>query len=233
MVGLPYTSCDAATSAITFNKRYTVAVAAFSGINVARSLHLFRHSPVETSTILASLKLPVFVKPNNGGSSIGMSKVNEAGELQAALDKAFKEDDQVLVEEYIKGREFTIGVFKRDGKVVTLPFTEVITENEFFDYQAKYEGKSHEVTPAVCSDEMAHQIRDTAVKVYEVFNCRGIVRMDFIYDASANAPFLLEINTVPGQSAASIVPQQVSANGWKLVDFYTMLVEEALNDKKE
>jgi D-alanine-D-alanine ligase len=232
MVGLPYTSCDAATSAITFNKRYTVAVAAFSGINVARSLHLFRHSPVVTSAILASLKLPVFVKPNNGGSSIGMSKVNEAGELQAALDKAFKEDDQVLVEEYIKGREFTIGVFKSDGKVVTLPFTEVITENEFFDYQAKYEGKSHEVTPAVCSDEMACQIRDTAIKVYEVFNCRGIVRMDFIYEDSANAPFLLEINTVPGQSEASIVPQQVRANGWKLIDFYTMLVEEALKDKK-
>jgi D-alanine-D-alanine ligase len=232
MVGLPYTSCDAATSAITFNKRYTVAVAAFSGINVARSLHLFRHSSVATSAILATLKLPVFVKPNNGGSSIGMSKVNEAGELQAALDKAFKEDDQVLVEEYIKGREFTIGVFRRDGKVMTLPFTEVITENEFFDYQAKYEGKSHEVTPAVCSAEMAHQIRDTAIKVYEVFNCRGIVRMDFIYDASVNAPFLLEINTVPGQSEASIVPQQVRANGWKLIDFYTMLVEEALKEKK-
>jgi D-alanine-D-alanine ligase len=232
MVGLPYTSCDAATSAITFNKRYTVAVAAFSGINVARSLHIFKHSPVAISFILASLKLPVFVKPNNGGSSIGMSKVNEAGELQAALDKAFKEDDQVLVEEFIKGREFTIGVFKSKGKVITLPFTEVITHNEFFDYQAKYEGKSHEVTPAECSDEMAKQIRDTATKVYEVFNCRGIVRMDFIYDETVKAPYLLEINTVPGQSEASIVPQQVAVNGWKLMDFYTMLVEEALKDKK-
>jgi D-alanine-D-alanine ligase len=232
MVGLPYTSCDAATSAITFNKRYTVAIAAFSGIKVARSLHLFRHSPVATSAILASLKLPVFVKPNNGGSSIGMSKVNEAVELQAALDKAFKEDDQVLVEEFIKGREFTIGVFKSEGNVITLPFTEVITHNEFFDYQAKYEGKSHEVTPAECSDEMAKQIRDTAIKVYEVFNCRGIVRMDFIYDDVASAPYLLEINTVPGQSEASIVPQQVRAKGWKLMDFYTMLVEEALKDIK-
>jgi D-alanine-D-alanine ligase len=232
MVGLPYTSCDAATSAITFNKRYTVAIAAFSGIKVARSLHLFRHSPVATSAILASLKLPVFVKPNNGGSSIGMSKVNEAVELQAALDKAFKEDDQVLVEEFIKGREFTIGVFKSEGNVITLPFTEVITQNEFFDYQAKYEGKSHEVTPAECSDEMAKQIRDTAIKVYEVFNCRGIVRMDFIYDDVASAPYLLEINTVPGQSEASIVPQQVRAKGWKLMDFYTMLVEEALKDIK-
>ena len=232
MVGLPYTSCDAATSAITFNKRYTVAVAAFSGINVARSLHLFKHSPVAISYILSSLKLPLFVKPNNGGSSIGMSKVNEASELQTALDKAFKEDDQVLVEEFIKGREFTIGVFKREGKVITLPFTEVITHNEFFDYQAKYEGKSHEVTPAECSDEMAKQIRDTATKVYQVFNCRGIVRMDFIYDDTVNAPYLLEINTVPGQSEASIVPQQVAVNGWKLMDFYTMLVEEALKDKK-
>jgi D-alanine-D-alanine ligase len=231
MVGLPYTSCDAATSAITFNKRYTVAVAAFSGINVARSLHLFRHSPVANSAILASLKLPVFVKPNNGGSSIGMSKVNEEGELQAALEKAFKEDDQVLVEEFIKGREFTIGVFKSEGKVVTLPFTEVITHNEFFDYQAKYEGKSHEVTPAECSEEMAKQIRDTAIKVYEVFNCRGIVRMDFIYDETVKAPYLLEINTVPGQSEASIVPQQVRANGWILKDFYTKLVEEALKNK--
>jgi D-alanine-D-alanine ligase len=116
--------------------------------------------------------------------------------------------------------------------VITLPFTEVITHNEFFDYQAKYEGKSHEVTPAECSDEMAKKIRDTATKVYEVFNCRGIVRMDFIYDDTVNAPYLLEINTVPGQSEASIVPQQVAVNGWKLMDFYTMLVEEALKDKK-
>jgi D-alanine-D-alanine ligase len=232
MVGLPYTSCDAATSAITFNKRYTVAVAAFSGINVARSLHLFRQSPAEPAAILSKLQLPVFVKPNNGGSSIGMSKVNNASELPAALEKAFKEDDQVLVEEFIRGREFTIGVFKKSGKVVTLPFTEVITHNEFFDYQAKYEGKSSEVTPAECSEEMAKQIRETAIKVYEVFNCRGIVRMDFIYQETANAPYLLEINTVPGQSEHSIVPQQVRANGWKLMEFYSWLLDEALNDKQ-
>jgi len=233
MVGLPYTSCDAATSAITFNKRYTVAIAAFSGINVARSLHLFRYRQPEVSEILSKLKLPVFVKPNNGGSSIGMSKVNEASELPAAMEKAFKEDDQVLVEEFIKGREFTIGVFRSDGKVITLPFTEVITENEFFDYQAKYEGKSHEVTPAQCPEEMANKIRQTAIDVYEIFNCRGIVRMDFIFEESKNAPYLLEINTVPGQSEMSIVPQQVRANGWKLMDFYTSLVEEALKKFKD
>jgi D-alanine-D-alanine ligase len=228
MLGIPYTSCDVATSALTFNKRYTVAVAAFSDINVARSLHLFRHTRVPVSEILHKLTLPVFVKPNNGGSSIGMSKVNETDELIPALDKAFKEDDQVLVEEFISGREFTIGVFRSKGKIVTLPFTEIIPENDFFDYEAKYEGKSKEITPAECDESVAVQVRETAKKVYEIFNCRGIVRMDFIYNEKLAKPFLLEINTVPGQSEASIVPQQVMANGWKLMDFYTALIEEAL-----
>jgi D-alanine-D-alanine ligase len=228
LLGIPYTSCDVATSAITFNKRYTVAIAAFSGIQVARSLHLFRDQPLPEAEILSRLKLPFFVKPNNGGSSIGMSRVNQPAELPAALGKAFREDDQVLIEEMITGREFTIGVFKQAGKVITLPFTEIITMNEFFDYQAKYEGKSTEVTPAVCDETIANRVRDTAARVYTIFNCRGIVRMDFIYNEAAGEPFLLEINTVPGQSEASIVPQQVRAMGWNLKDFYTALVQEAL-----
>ena len=145
---IPYTSCNAATSALTFNKRYTVAVAAFSGINVAKSVHLFKDDNILVDDVLTQLKLPVFVKPNNGGSSIGMSKVNVAVDLKAALHKAFKEDEQVLVEEFIQGREFTIGVYKSDGKIKTLPMTEIITTNDFFDYQAKYEGKSEEITPA-------------------------------------------------------------------------------------
>jgi D-alanine-D-alanine ligase len=136
------------------------------------------------------------------------------------------------VEEFIKGREFTIGVYKSKGQVRTLPFTEVMTQNEFFDYQAKYEGKSTEVTPAECPEEMAKQIRDTAARVYEIFNCRGIVRMDFIYEESKGAPYLLEINTVPGQSEASIVPQQVLASGWNLKEFYAALVDESLLEKK-
>lgn len=229
MIGLPYTSCDAATSAITFNKRYTVAVAAFSGIRVARSLHLFRHSPMSAQDILSSLTLPVFVKPNNGGSSIGMSKVSDPQALPAALEKAFQEDDQVLVEEFISGREFTIGVFRSEGVIRTLPFTEVISQNEFFDFEAKYQGRSTEITPAQCPDAMAASIRDTAARVYAIFNCRGIVRMDFIFDEKAGEPFLLEINTVPGQSEASIVPQQVRAMGWSLTDFYSKLVDEALS----
>jgi D-alanine-D-alanine ligase len=226
ILGIPYTSCDTATSALTFNKRYTVAVAAFAGIHVARSVHLFKHIPVTTAAILATLKLPVFVKPNNGGSSIGMSKVKESGDLQAALDKAFAEDDQVLVEEFIKGRELTIGVFKSKGEVIALPITEIIAKNEFFDYQAKYEGASEEITPANCDESMAEKIRTEAKKAYAVFNCSGLVRIDFIYDEASGNPFMLEINTVPGQSEASIVPQQVVAMGWTLKQFYTALLEE-------
>lgn len=231
MIGLPYTTCDAASSALTFNKRYTVAVAAFAGIHVARSLHLFSNRHASAVSIAAQLNLPVFVKPNNGGSSIGMSKVNKAEDLPEALEKAFLEDDQVLVEEFIEGREFTIGVFRHKGDIVTLPFTEVITKKEFFDFEAKYEGLSEEITPAVVSDDIAEKVRQTAAKVYQVFNCSGVIRIDFIYNEAIGQPFLLEINTVPGQSEASIVPQQVNAMGWTLRDFYSALLDEALAGK--
>ena len=227
MLGLPYTSCDAATSALTFNKRYTVAVAAFGGINVAKSLHIFKHTPVTPETILQQLTLPVFVKPNNGGSSIGMSKVNEVTELQVALDKAFKEDSQILVEEFIKGREFTIGVFKTKGQIIALPMTEVITHKEFFDFEAKYQGLSEEITPALLEDVSADKIIKAAKRAYEVLNCRGIVRIDFILNKSNGEPYMLEVNTVPGQSEASIIPMQVKAMGWTLKDFYTAVIEEA------
>ena len=223
---IPYSTCDTATSALTFNKRYTVAVASFAGMHVAKSVHLFKDIPVTTASILTTLKLPVFVKPNNGGSSIGMSKVKLAAELQAALDKAFKEDDQVLVEEFIKGRELTIGVFKSKGEVIALPITEIIAKNEFFDFEAKYEGASEEITPAKIDNAVAEKIRAAARKAYAVFNCKGIVRIDFIYDTDTDIPYMLEINTVPGQSDASLVPQQVVAMGWTLKQFYTALIEE-------
>ena len=225
-LNIPYTSCNAASSALTFNKRYTVAVAAFAGIAVARSMHLFKHSPVDPLEILKTLKLPLFVKPNNGGSSLGISKVNVADDLKSALDKAFNVDEQVLVEEFISGREFTIGVFKSKGKIITLPITEIISENEFFDFQAKYEGASKEVTPAEIEEAVADKIRFEAQKAYEVFNCNGVVRIDFIYNETSAKPFMLEINTIPGQSAASIIPQQVKAMGWNLKDFYSALIEE-------
>lgn len=233
LLNLPYTSCDATSSAITFNKRYTTAVAGASGFHVAKSIHLFQSNYRKEDIGSWDLKFPVFVKPNNGGSSIGMSRVNVREELEAGIEKAFKEDDQVLIEEFIAGREFTIGVFKSKGAVITLPFTEIITENEFFDFEAKYQGKSKEVTPAECSQDTADKVRKAAAGIYSVFNCRGVVRMDFIFNDVDKTPYLLEINTVPGQSAASIVPQQVAAMGVSLTDFYSMLIEEALEAIKK
>jgi len=229
MLGLPYTSCDAATSALTFNKRYTVAVAAFGGISVANSMHLFKHTPITPEAILEKLQLPVFVKPNNGGSSIGMSKVTTADALAPALEKAFKEDTQVLVEEFISGREFTIGVFKTKGALQVLPITEIETSNEFFDFEAKYQGKSVETTPANINATMQAQLEAAAKRVYEVLNCRGVVRVDFIYNEQKGLPYMLEVNTVPGQSAASVIPQQVKAMGISLQDFYTSIIEESIN----
>jgi len=226
---IPYTSCDAASSAITFNKRYTVAVAAMAGIHVSRSYHLFKHTAVPLQQIIDGLSFPVFVKPNNGGSSIGMSKVYESKELEGAIQKAFKEDDQVLVEQMIKGREFTIGVFKTKGNIVTLPMTEIKSKKDFFDYEAKYQGASTEVTPAELDETSADKIRDAAKKIYAVFNCRGVVRIDFILEENSKYPYMLEINTIPGQSDASIVPQQVKAMGWSLKEFYTKLVEECFD----
>ncbi len=229
LLNLPYTSCDAAVSALTFNKRYTVAVASFAGIAVSKSLHIFKHSPLSVKEIAERLQLPFFVKPNNGGSSIGMSKVTREEDIAASLDKAFKEDDQVLIEEFISGREFTIGVFKSKGEIITLPFTEIIPKKDFFDYEAKYTaGMSEEITPAKVEESIAEKVRTTARKVYDIFNCQGIVRIDFIYNEEKGLPFMLEINTVPGQSEASIVPQQVKAMGWTLQEFYTSLIEEIL-----
>ncbi|HVK97751.1 MAG TPA: D-alanine--D-alanine ligase, partial [Flavisolibacter sp.] len=230
MLNLPYTSCDAAVSAITFNKRYTVAVAAMAEIPVASSVHLFKKIPYNLNEVL-NLKLPVFVKPNNGGSSIGMSKVSVAEDLQAAIEKAFKEDDQVLVEEMIMGREFTVGVFRSEGKITVLPITEVTTHLEFFDFEAKYGGKSTETTPADITEEWKKNLEATAKKIYSVFNCRGVVRIDFIYNEAENRPYMLEINTIPGQTDASVIPQQVQALGWNLTDFYSKILEEALQKR--
>ncbi|MGN6602652.1 MAG: D-alanine--D-alanine ligase [Ginsengibacter sp.] len=229
ILGIPYTSCDCAISSLTFNKRYTVAVASFSGIKVANSVLLFKSNYTSPDELVKDLKFPVFVKPNNGGSSIGMSKVNAPSEeLGAAIEKAFKEDDQVLVEEFIKGRELTIGVFKSQGKVIALPITEVISKKEFFDYEAKYLGASQEITPAEVTEDIANQIKNEAIKIYQIFNCRGIVRIDFIYNEEEKLPYMLEINTVPGQTEASLVPQQVKAMGWTLKEFYTALIRECL-----
>lgn len=231
MLNLPYTGCSAATSAITFNKRYAVAVAKMAGINVAASVHLFKHTPYDIDDIIAKIKFPIFVKPNNGGSSIGMSKVFNAEELKKGIELAFTVDDQVLAEQVVEGREFTIGVYKAYGKITALPITEVKAHDTkvFFDFEAKYEGKSSEITPAVVAESVAEKIREAARKIYEVFDCRGVVRIDFIYNEAEEKPYMLEVNTIPGQTDASLIPQQVAAAGGNLKDFYTGLIEECFS----
>ncbi len=228
MIRLPYTSCSAAVAALTFNKRYTTAVAGAAGIAVARSILLMK-AGFDLEEVKATLKFPVFVKPNNGGSSIGMSKADSKEMIEQAVVKAFQEDDQVIVEEMIEGREFTVGVYKEGNQVLVLPLTEVRADpgQSFFDFEAKYQGKSKETTPAMVEDRIAEKIRQTAQKVYALFNCRGVVRIDFIYHEAEAVPYMLEINTIPGQSEASVVPQQVRATGASLQDFYTKLVEQA------
>ncbi len=227
MLDIPYTTCDAVTSALTFNKRWTVATAAFSGINVAKSVHLFKSQALPQKEISA-LQYPVFVKPNNGGSSIGMSKVDDAKDLTKAIEKAFKEDDQVLLEEFIAGREFTIGVFGTTKEVIVLPIIEIRTTNHFFDFEAKYKGVSEEIIPAPIDEAQANVLRDAARKVYAVFNCKGAVRIDFIWNDATQKPFMLEINTVPGQTEASLLPQMIKEYGWTMPQFYDTLIETAL-----
>ena len=228
LMKIPYTSCDCAVSALTFNKRYTVAVAAFAGIPVSNSILLFKKNFKEVPGEIKKMTYPLFIKPNNGGSSIGMSKISQESQLEEAIAKAFAEDDQVLIEEFIEGRELTIGVFAHKGKIIALPITEIKSKKDFFDFEAKYHGDSEEVTPAEISEEMKEQVSNSAKKIYEVFNCKGIIRIDFIYNKEQQKPYMLEINTVPGQTAASIVPQQVKAYGWELKDFYSALIEECL-----
>jgi len=226
MLGVPYTTCDATTSAITMNKAYTKNIVAdIPDLHVARSVQLFSNDE-DSRKALSGLRLPCFVKPNNGGSSIGMSKVNEASEFQEALAKAFKEDTQALVEEFIKGREFTIGVYKgRDG-IIALPATEIISPKEFFDYEAKYTpGISEEITPGRMTEEERNRVAAIVKHVYEKLNCRGIVRIDYILQENTSHFYFIEINTVPGQTEESIIPQQVRAIGRTIKDFYTELIE--------
>ncbi|PWV57122.1 D-alanine--D-alanine ligase [Chitinophaga sp. S165] len=230
MLGIPFTSCGMVTSALTFNKSYCNKVVSSLGIvNVSKSAHIFRDQPFDTKDILRTLKLPVFVKPAEGGSSIGMSKVNTAEELVPAIEKAFKEDAQVLIEEFIKGREITCGIYKSKGEFTVLPVTEILSSKEFFDYEAKYTpGITREVTPAEAPDEVTNLIKDTARKLYDKLNCRGIVRIDFIWEEATGRLYFLEVNTMPGQSENSLVPQQVRAAGKTLKEFYGTLIEECL-----
>lgn len=230
MIGMPYTTCDAATSAITMNKAYTKSV--IDGIEhvwMAKSMQLFKEQGYSAQQVLDKLSLPVFVKPNNGGSSLGMSKVKEASELQDALAKAFEVDNQVIVEEFIGGREFTIGLYKIKGKVNVLPCTEIVSSKEFFDYEAKYTtGVTNEITPGRMTEEEKARVEAAMVNIYQRLNCKGVVRIDYILHEKTNNMYVLEVNTVPGQSQNSIIPQQVRSKGMSMTDFYGAILEEVL-----
>jgi D-alanine-D-alanine ligase len=230
MLGIPYNTCDATTSAITMNKAYTKAIVhGTHGLNTARSMQLFRHDLHDVSGIAATLKFPLFIKPNNGGSSVGMSKVYNVAGLPEALDKAFHEDDQVLVEEFIKGREFSIGVARLKGHITVLPATEIISSKDFFDYEAKYTpGVSREITPADLTSEQNELVHSIVTEVYLRLNCKGMVRIDFIFEESTGNFYFIEVNTTPGQSANSLVPQQVRAASMNVGEFYGELIEGAI-----
>ncbi|SHO63900.1 D-alanine--D-alanine ligase [Algoriphagus zhangzhouensis] len=228
MLNIPYTTCDQLTSAITMNKGYTKAIVQdIPELNVAQSLQLFENSEKNRQKIESELKLPLFIKPNNGGSSIGMSKVKTWEELPEALDKAFAEDKQVLVEEFVSGREFSIGVFRGKGEITVLPATEIVSSKEFFDYEAKYvAGVTEEITPGRMNQEEIDRVGRVVTKVYEKLNCKGAVRIDYFLENETGKLYFIEINTVPGQTETSLISQQVRAIGMEVRDFYTQLIEE-------
>ncbi|MDF2158790.1 D-alanine--D-alanine ligase [Algoriphagus sp. CAU 1675] len=228
MLGLPYTTCDQLTSAITMNKGYTKAIVQdIPELHVAKSIQLFENSEANKTRIQSELSLPVFIKPNNGGSSIGMSKVKTWEELPEALDKAFAEDKQVLVEEFVSGREFSIGVFRGKGIITVLPATEIVNSKEFFDFEAKYTaGVTEEITPGRMTLEEADRVGRIVTQVYEKLNCKGAVRIDYFLEHETGDFYFIEINTVPGQTETSLISQQVRAIGMEVRDFYTQLIEE-------
>ncbi|QQL51190.1 D-alanine--D-alanine ligase [Mucilaginibacter ginkgonis] len=231
MLGIPYNTCDAATSALTMNKANTKTIVhGIKHLHTAKSLRLFKKDLHDVTTVSATLRFPLFIKPNNGGSSVGMSKVHNVAELPGALEKAFHEDSQILVEEFIEGREFSIGIARLDHHLTVLPATEIITHKEFFDYEAKYTpGASKEITPADLTAEQNETIQEIVTEVYLRLNCKGMVRVDFILQKQTSDFYFIEINTTPGQSAASLIPQQVRAAGLDLQKFYGDIINGAAN----
>jgi D-alanine-D-alanine ligase len=233
LLNIPYTSCDALTSSLTMNKGYSKAiVTGIQDLHLAKSVQLFDNSSASSQHLLDSLVLPLFIKPNNGGSSIGMSKVKNAIELPDALVKAFNEDNQVLVEEFIQGREFSIGVYNSFEGIRVLPSTEVIPSNDFFDYEAKYTpGATEEITPGRMSEEEKERVERIVIEIYHKLNCKGMVRIDYFLQDLSSDFYFVEINTIPGQTAQSFIPQQVRAAGLDIADFYGELIEMALTNR--
>ncbi len=225
---IPYSGCDVLTSALTFNKYFCNNFLRDSGIAVANSLMMKQNRQLSTEAITAKLELPVFVKPNQGGSSFGISKVKKTSELDTAIENAFKEADQVIIEEYIEGREITCGIFKTQTKEYIFPLTEIVSRNEFFDYESKYDSsKSQKITPADLSEAETKACQQLTSKIYDIIGCHGVVRADFIL--KKDTFYLLEINSIPGMTENSLVPQQIRTSGMSETELYDLLIQDALD----
>ena len=227
LMKIPYSTCGVYSSALTFNKYFCSNYLRNFNVPMAKSVRLFKGDAINPDKLVEELGLPVFVKPNAGGSSFGVTKVKEKAQLQEALELAMTESDDILVEEFIEGKEFTCGLVKIAGEKIVFPVTEVIPQNEFFDYEAKYvAGKTDEITPARISPELTSKIQQLSSRIYDLCDCSGIVRVDYILK---NGEFyFLEINTTPGMTATSFVPQQINAMGKKLGDIIGMIIEDKL-----
>lgn len=225
-IGQKYTGCDFYQSALTFNKKDTLAVLSKYGIPSAKSVYLRKGEDINVDEIVENLKLPVFVKPNQSGSSLGISKVKEKSELLAATEIAFKEDDEILIESFLDGMEVSVGVIDYKGETIVLGITEIVPQNEFFDYEAKYEGASEEITPARIDNETRIRVEEISKRAYNSLGMSGFSRSEFIL--MNGTPYMLEMNTNPGFSPASILPQQAKIYGISIKDLCGNEVEKAL-----
>lgn len=228
MIEMPYSSCGMFVSALTFNKYACNHYLKDFGVKIAESIHLFKGQTVAEEEVLNRLGLPVFVKPNDGGSSFGVTKVKELSALQPAIDKAFEEGKEVVIESFIDGTEVTCGCYKTAKKEVVFPVTEVVTDNEFFDFDAKYNGQVQEITPARISVELTEKIQRETSRIYDILGAKGLIRVDYIIPADGE-PKLLEINTTPGMTATSFIPQQVRAAGLDIKNVLTEIIENEFN----
>ncbi len=227
LVGVPYSCCGVLAAALTFNKYVCNRYLSGFGIKVAKSVLLRQHQTKPTEEILAEVGLPCFVKSNVGGSSFGVSKVKVATEMQAAIANAFGEGEEVIIESFISGTEVTCGCYKTKEKSVVFPITEVVSKNEFFDYEAKYNASmAEEITPARISAELTQLIQGRTSEIYDFLDCKGIIRADYII--AEDGVYLLEVNTTPGMTATSFIPQQVRAAGLNIKDVMTDIIENEL-----
>lgn len=224
LIGLPYSCCGVLAAALTFNKFTCNQYLKGFGVRVAESIMLRQGQTVSDEDVIEKLGLPCFVKPNVGGSSFGVTKVKLINQIQPAIEKAFSEGHEVLLESFMQGTEITCGVYKTADKEVVFPITEVISENEFFDFDAKYKGQVSEITPARISKELTKRVQKLTSAIYDIVGAKGIIRIDYII-SEGDVVNLLEVNTTPGMTPTSFIPQQVSAAGLDIKDVMTDIIE--------